>query len=68
MPTVQRRSGPDILQRDGTVKTPRALIHFCETCGYEGAAFGVHEAGVLRSYCGWNGDAVCVNKAKREAA
>jgi hypothetical protein len=66
MPTVLRRSGPDIPQRDGTVKTPRAMIHFCEECGYEGASFGIHVGGVLRSYCGWRpGSPVCIGKGKR---
>lgn len=69
MPSVLRRSGPDVLRKYGTHFTPRAMIHFCETCGYEGAAFGIHKDGVLRSYCGWvNGDVACVGKAKAKAA
>jgi len=69
MPTILRRSGPDIIDDKFNRKTPRAMIHFCEDCGYEGAAFGIHLGGTLRSYCGWrNGDAVCVGKAKAEAA
>lgn len=66
MPTVLRRSGPDILDKFGKVTTPRAMIHFCETCGYEGAAFGARVGGKLLSYCGWqNGAPVCVKKAGR---
>lgn len=72
MPTVLRRSGPDILIRKGADferHTPRAMIHFCETCGFEGAAFGVHADGKLLSYCGWqNGAPVCVGKGRRGEA
>jgi hypothetical protein len=69
MPTILRRSGPDSIDKHGKRKTPRAMIHYCETCGYEGAAFGVHAGGVLLSYCGWvSGEPVCVGKAKAEAA
>jgi len=64
MPTILRRSGPDF-ERDGQMVTPRAMIHFCETCGYEGAAFGIRRGDKLLSYCGWvNGDAVCVGKGR----
>ncbi len=69
MPTILRRSGPDTLGKDGKHTTPRAMIHFCETCGYEGAAFLLRDGHKLLSYCGWqNGAPVCVGKAKREAA
>jgi hypothetical protein len=68
MPTVLRRSGPDIW-RNGKATTPRAMIHTCETCGFEGAAFGIHTGSKLLSFCGWrNGAPVCVGKAKSEAA
>lgn len=64
MPTTLRRSGPDMPDYRGKTKTPRAMIHFCEGCGYEGAAFGEREGGRLLSYCGWsNGNPVCINKA-----
>jgi hypothetical protein len=51
--------------RDGAMVTPRAMIHFCETCGFEGAAFGIHRGDRLLSYCGWvNGRPVCVGKGR----
>jgi len=66
MPTVLRRSGREFL-RDGKSVTPRAMVHFCEDCGYEGASFGIHAGGVLRSYCGWrNGSPVCVGKGRAD--
>ncbi len=69
MPTILRRSGPDIVDAKFNHRVPRAMIHFCETCGYEGAAFGIHADGKLLSYCGWqNGAPVCVGKAKAVAA
>lgn len=64
MPTVLRRSGPDF-ERDGTIVTPRAMIHFCEECGFEGASFGIHKGEKLLSYCGWvNGNPVCIGKGR----
>lgn len=49
--------------------TPMALIHYCEDCGYEGAAFGVHSGGRILSYCGWvDGEPKCIHKNPREAA
>jgi hypothetical protein len=64
MPTIMRRSGPDIV-RDGVTVTPRAMIHVCEECGYEGAAFGVHQGDRLFSFCGWrDGNPVCVGKGR----
>lgn len=64
MPTVLRRSGPDILQRDGSVLTPRAMVHRCEVCGYEGAAFLVRADGRLLSYCGnVGGEFRCVHRS-----
>lgn len=69
MPTITVRSGPDIVGKHGERKTPQAMVHYCEDCGYEGAAFGVHKDGVLRSYCGWrDGDAMCVGKAQQVVA
>jgi hypothetical protein len=52
MPTVLRRSGPDFI-RNGAAVTPRAMIHFCEDCNFEGAAYGIRQGGKLLSYCGW---------------
>lgn len=64
MPTVLRRSGPDFT-RAGAGVTPRAMIHFCEGCGYEGAPFQVRTGGKLLSYCGWaDGAPVCVGKGR----
>jgi len=64
MPTVMRRSGPD-RYINGKVFTPRAMVHFCEDCGFEGAAFLLRRNGKLLSYCGWrDGDPVCIGKAR----
>lgn len=69
MPTVMRRSGPDILRKNGERFTPRAMVHFCEGCGYEGAPFALHKAGRLLTYCGYrNGEPVCIGKGKERAA
>lgn len=69
MPTVLRRSGPDILQRDGSVLAPRAMVHRCEVCGYEGAAFLVRTDGKLLSYCGnVGGEFRCIGKAQPSEA
>lgn len=64
MPTVLRRSGPDMV-RDGKPFTPRGMIHRCEDCGFVGAAFGIRSGDKLLSYCGWkNGNPICIGKAK----
>lgn len=64
MPTEHRVSGPDI--GEGAQKrTPTAAVHFCETCGYEGAPFGVLRGETTLSYCGWDGRrGVCVGKGR----
>lgn len=51
MPSVLRRSGPD-LERNGAMVTPRALISTCdhEGCG-EAAPFGDNSSGKLLTYC-----------------
>jgi hypothetical protein len=51
MPSVLRRSGPDI-ERNGSLVTPRALISTCdhEGCG-EAAPFGDNSSGKLLSWC-----------------
>lgn len=64
MPTEHRVSGPDI--GEGAQKrTPTAAIHFCETCGYEGAPFGILKGETTLSYCGYvAGQPKCVGKGK----
>lgn len=43
--------------------SPLAMIHYCEECGYEGAAFGIRRNGSIYSYCGWvGGEPKCVGK------
>ena len=60
-PTVLRRSGRDFTDRKGVARQPRAMIHRCEGCGFEGAAFGVKNGAKLLSYCGWrNGNPYCI--------
>lgn len=64
MPFALRRSGPDF-GRDGRTISPYALISTCETCGYEGAPFGVVDpaTGKKTAWCGWqHGRPVCVRK------
>lgn len=64
MPTEYRPSGPEITRNNQTV-VPEAPIYFCETCNFEGAAFGQIVAGERRSYCGWrDGAPVCVGRSK----
>lgn len=58
MPTVRRRSGPNYTLSDGTIIEPRALVHFCEECGAENAAFGETRDGKLMSWCGWDREAM----------
>lgn len=52
MPTEYRVSGPQIM-RDGKPVEPKAAIHICEGCRYEGAAFGLMRGDAALSYCGW---------------
>lgn len=67
MPYVLRRSGPDYIP-DGQLVTPRAMVGFCERCGYEGAPFGITRGGKTMAWRGWrNGEAVCVNRARKAA-
>ena len=59
-PTVLRVSGPDFTNKYGAEVKPRAMIHFCEGCHTEGAAFGIKIGGKLFSFCGWrNGAPFC---------
>lgn len=68
MPTILLRSGPDFIRNDVTV-TPRAMIHRCEDCGFEGAAFGIRQGDRLLSFCGWiDGDAKCIGKGREAPA
>lgn len=62
MPSVLRQSGPKHLNANGEIITPRAMVHFCEACGWEGAAFGDTVDGVRVYFCGWDGRPVCVGK------
>lgn len=67
MPTVLRKSGP-AFERDGKLIEPRAMIHFCEDCGFEGAAFGETVDGKMRSWCGWQGGKpVCIGQGRAAA-
>lgn len=54
MPAVLRRSGPDIQMPDGTIKTPRAVMAWCDTCGAENAAFSETADSKTVRFCGWD--------------
>ena len=64
MPSVLRQSGPKWI-KDGETITPRAVVHFCEGCGFEGAPFGDTVDGNRLYFCGWNGQPVCVGKGTK---
>jgi hypothetical protein len=62
MPSVLRRSGQDY-EKNGQTITPRAAIHFCFGCGWEGAPFGDTVDGKQEYWCGWtNNQPACVGK------
>ena len=62
MPSVLRQSGPKWI-KDGETVTPRALVSFCDVCGWEGAPFGSLSTDGKRLYfCGWNGQPMCMRK------
>jgi len=67
MPTEYRISGHDI--GEGAQKrTPKAAVHICEVCGFEGAPFGVLRGDTTLSYCGYVGGLPqCVGKGKQAA-
>jgi hypothetical protein len=66
VPTVLRQSGPKF-EKDGEIKTPKALVHFCEDCGAENAPFLISTGGKLLSYCGWReGRPVCIRPSDLE--
>ncbi len=68
MPTVRRRSGPDFV-RDGAIVSPKALIHFCEGCGAEGAPFLFYDGRKMLSWCAYsNGTGYCAKTGPVEAA
>lgn len=68
MPTILRRSGSDFLRAD-VLTTPRAMIHFCEDCGFEGAAFGRRDGDRILSFCGWvDGQPQCIGKGRAAPA
>ena len=54
MPAVLRRSGPDIRDASGAVRTPRAIIKWCDECGAENAPFSEKINGVTTFWCGWD--------------
>lgn len=54
MPAVLRKSGPDIQDASGAVRTPRAIIAWCDTCGAENAAFSEIRDGKRVYWCGWD--------------
>ncbi|RYE65800.1 MAG: hypothetical protein EOO81_12240 [Oxalobacteraceae bacterium] len=65
-PSVLRQSGPKHI-RDGQMFTPRAVIHFCETCGFEGAPYGDTDAQGKRIYfCREHNPAFRIAKGERE--
>lgn len=62
MPSVLRRSGRDY-EKNGEVITPRAAIHFCVACGFEGAPFGDTVDDKREYWCGYvDGRPVCVGR------
>lgn len=64
MPTIRRRSGPTYTRSDGTIIDPRALVHTCDVCCAENAAFGEMRDGKLMSWCGWDKakmEPICLN-------
>lgn len=64
MPSVLRRSGLDYVKEGKTI-TPRAAIHFCEVCNFEGAMFGDTIDGKRLYWCGWvNKQPACAGKGK----
>jgi len=65
MPSVLRRSGTDYV-KDGQTITPRAAVHFCEVCGWEGAPFGDTSSDGKRLYfCGFQDNRpLCINRGK----
>lgn len=63
-PSVLRQSGPKSM-KDGQIFTPRAVIHFCRDCNFEGAPFGDTIDGRREYFCGWvNNEPTCINRGK----
>lgn len=66
MPLWHTRSGPNIKQSDGTVRTPVAIRAECEECGSPRAPFGDVIKGKQVRFCGWDREAmkpICINQA-----
>lgn len=66
MPAVLRQIGPAFVNLQGNTVKPKALIKWCEGCGFEGASFGMlDDKGHRLWFCGWRAEApVCVGKGK----
>lgn len=63
MPTEYQPTGADIDQ--GGKKVPAmAPIYICEGCGFRGAPFGARRGDAVLSFCGWDGQPVCVGKGR----
>lgn len=56
MPLWHTRSGPDITQSDGTIRTPMAIKATCEGCGAENAANGDVVNGKVVRWCGYSSE------------
>ncbi len=65
MPSVLRQSGAKWV-KDGETITPRAVVHFCERCSFEGAPFGTTENGKREYFCGFaDGQPQCIGKGTK---
>lgn len=66
MPGVLRQIGPAFVNLQGNTVKPKALITWCEGCGWQGAPFGELDGkGQRKWFCGWrDGAPVCIGKGK----
>lgn len=54
MPAVLRRSGRDIRDASGAVRTPRAIVAWCDECGAENAPNSEIRDGKRVYLCSWD--------------